>query len=94
MYDRYRKLGELISEDPSPPVDCNNDSEEITLNVDNLVLPIENDPQYIELVKEKKALQKHLNQYETNFVNKTRRKVQYLQDREPMKSEFCRYKVS
>jgi len=47
-----------------------------------------------ELKLEKKELQKFLHKYQTNFAKRNRRPVQFVQDREPVKKEYLRYKVS
>lgn len=46
-----------------------------------------------ELKLEKKELQKFLHKYQTNFAKRNRRPVQFVQDREPVKKEYLRYKV-
>lgn len=55
--------------------------------------PLEDNPEYIELKKEKRRLQCLLHKYQEDFIVKYGRKVQYLQDREPVQEEYEAYKV-
>jgi hypothetical protein len=85
LYERYRSLADVTEQEdeelPAPAIP------------DPLVLPLEANEEYKKLKEEKRSLQRYLHQYQMNFIAKNRRRMQYLQDREPVKKEYNEYKV-
>lgn len=54
---------------------------------------LEDNAEYIALKKEKRRLQCFLHQFQSEFISKNGRKVQYVQDRQPVQKEYDEYKV-
>merc|ERR1711879_27033 len=82
VYQRYRHLTKSIA--------CHQKEKQEEEEYSRTGL--EANREYIHLKKEKKRLQRILTQYQTEFVQKNGRKVQYLEDRAPIQSEYDAYK--
>src|SRR3990167_1289442 len=54
---------------------------------------LDENPEYLKIKREKRQLQCYLHQYQANFMKQHGRKVQYVQDREPVQGEYERYRV-
>ena len=97
MYQRYRDLTKAIEEKQkrgenkeSHATSTETSKKEPTQSkTGNLI----EENEMIKLKNEKRQLQIYLHQYQANFIKQHGRRVQFVQDREPVQKEYDRYRV-
>ena len=97
LYQRYRDLNKGIEkyQKQKDTTATSQEIEEKKLELKEIEVTgvLEENAEYMKIKREKRQLQCYLHQYQANFMKQHGRKVQYVQDREPVQNEYDRYRV-